>query len=248
MHRPAVAHGPAVVPIVLVRAGAHPAAAAQSPAVVPIVLEWAGAHPAAAAQASAARPVEAARLAAAVALAGVVRPDPIAPARPRDVVLVVAPAVLAAVPTALAPAAGLRMRTVAKASARVVPRRPVRAAERAPADARPALAGSVVTPATPAGAEGPRIALAAAGSAIQRLAPAHRAGTAVWAARQAPVVDPVPVGPRPRRTARPGDRAASATSGEQNAPGIETARTRPTRHHVRLLVSVGVATSAEVTA
>jgi hypothetical protein len=226
MHRPAVPHGPAVVPIVLVRAGAHRAAAAQ---------------------ASATRPVEAERLAAAVAPAGVVRPAPVAPARPRDVVLV-GSAALVAVPAALAPAAGLRMTTVAKASARAVPRRPVRAAERAPADARPALAASVVTQATQAGAEGPRIALAAAGSAIQRLAPAHRAGNAVWAARQAHDVYPVPVGPRPRRTARPGDHAASATSGELNAPGIETARTRPTGQHVRLLVSVGVATSAEGTA
>jgi hypothetical protein len=140
------------------------------------------------------------------------------------------------------------MRTVVKASARALPRLPARA-NQAPADARPALAASVVViPATPVGAEGRPQAVAAAGSGTQRSAPARQAGTAVWAGRRAPVAGRVPVGPRPQRTARLGDRVAPATGGDLSAPGMRTVTRHPSGQHVPPLAGVGMPTTAAATA
>jgi hypothetical protein len=242
-----------VVPDVAVRAVAQPAAALSWAAVRAVPVRAA----AAAVLALLAVRVEAVRLGAEVwlaALAAVVRPAgpaPVAVAPPEAAALVAASAAPAAGP-------GVRMRIVAATSVPPVPRRPVRAAEQAPANARPARleAPVVETPAMPVvmtlamrvGAENRLTAVAAAGRAIQRVGRDRRAGTAASAGGRALVAGPVPVGPRARRAARPGGRAEPVTSGERSAPGMAPPTRQPTGLRVPPLVSDGTPDTAAATA
>jgi hypothetical protein len=239
------------VRVVPVRAGVHPAAAsrpgpasagpARARPAVRVVRVRAAVHPAGVPQLRAGRRVEAAWLAALAPPVGLAL---IAVARPAGVAPVASLA-------ALALGTGVRMRTVAQASARAAPRLPGHPAGQARADARPApLAASLVVtpPAMPGGTGSRPMAVTAAAAAMPWPARRRRAGIAVWAGLRALPVGPVPTGPRARQAARHGGPAGAVASGERTAPGIATATRQPSAHRVQPLVSVGMPGPAAATA